>query len=244
MDKDILKLFPQKAFKLLSIKDSIRIGSLVTSSLINKQSYDEQYKKRLLQWRWQAIKMQSESITKKNSLFTKTDGEKILQIYFSQFFENDLTVHLDYRGSFTCVDQTLYWKPSRLHYKFSNQFIEGVRQLYQGFYLEDNSQFERGLKLIGIISESMNEKDKEDIIELFTQHFGEGKSGLIRFSLAKLQVSFNEIFAFFLKKDIPLNPEFAVLGVALVTLYSVLQEIPEALDVKSAFMKVDITALN
>jgi hypothetical protein len=168
---------------------------------------------------------------------SKENGEKILLIYFSHFFDNDLAIHVDYRDSFSSNNNTLLWKPSRMHYKFSLSFIEGVRKLYTGFYLDNPSQFESGLSYIGIIQPNMNQQQKDEVIELFTKYFGEGKNEAIRFSLSDLQKSFNEIFSFFIKKNIPLNPEFAVLGLALVTLYSELQKISHPLDVKGAFLK-------
>jgi hypothetical protein len=238
MDKEIFKLFPQKAFKLLSIKESIKITGLVSSSLLNKQSYNDQFQKRLLHWKLKDVTLQSENLPFNNRALTKEAGEKILSIYFSQFFENDLAIHLDYRHSFVLTEHSLLWKPSKLHYKFTNSFIDGIKDLYQGFYLNNNAQFELGLTTMGILKKGLNETEKNEVIELFTKYFGQGKVGTVHFSLKELQNSFNEIFSFFIKKDIPLNPEFAVLGLALVTLYSVLQEIPEALDVKSSFLSV------
>ncbi len=237
MDNEILKLFPQKAFKLLSIKDSIRIGSSVTSSLVNKKLYDEELQKRINHWKLPDISIVKELQISKKIPFSKNDGELILQVYFTQFFDSETSVHLDYRNAFVSAGNAIKWKPSRLQYKFSNQFLEGVRLLYSGFYFDNQIQFEQGLTKIGIIQQSASEKQKKDIIELFTKYFGDGRLNPVHFSLTKLKNSFNEIFTFFLKEDIPLNPEFAVLGIALVTLYSVLEDIPEEIDVRSSFIK-------
>ncbi|MBY0415395.1 MAG: hypothetical protein K2Q18_14580 [Bdellovibrionales bacterium] len=117
-------------------------------------------------------------------------------------------------------------------------FLEGVRNLYKGFYFDNNEQFERGLIELKMIKSSMGHDQKESVKELFYLHFGEGKNKNVKFSLSKLQDSFNVIFSHFLKEDIPLNPEFAILGVYLVTLYLTLQDIPHELDVFSAFSEV------
>jgi hypothetical protein len=238
MDNDILKMIPQKAFKLLSIKESLKVTSMVTSSMINTKAYEELFQKRLLIFKFPEIKMSQQNDQNEKIILDKLNGEKILRIYFSQFYSDDLAVHLDYRNAFTQNNKILNWKPSKLHYKFSKNFLDGVKTLYQGFYLDDKNTFLNGLKLMGIINEKMDETKKNEVVELFLLHFGDGKERPIKFSLTKLQSSFNEIFSSFIKNDIPLNPEFAVLGIALVTLYKTLEQIPEELDVKKAFLEV------
>ena len=237
MDKEILKLFPQKAFKLLSIRDSIRIGSAVTKSLIDKKKYENQYIKKEKMWKWKDIRL-SESLMQSGQIQSKEDGERILKIYFTQFFMEDIAVHLDFRADAFSYNDYFSWKPSKLHYNFSPSFIKGVRALYTGFYLDLDHQFEEGLKFLGMIKESMNDDQKKEVKELFYRHFGEGKNAPVKFSLDHLQESFNKIFSFFLKEDIPLNPEFAVLGINLVTMYLTLQNISAPLDVNSVFLEV------
>ena len=239
MDKDIMKLLPQKAFKLLSIKDSLRIGALVTKSILDKKSYDYQLQQRQLTWKYSDIILNSKSLkTTANFLKNQQNGEKILKIYFSQFFENNLAIHLDLRSNSFNSDEAFHWTPSKLHYKFSPVFINGVRTLYNGFYHDAPKQFEEGLIFLGMIKDSTEEDQKIKIKDLFYKHFGEGKSAPVKFSLLNLQNSFNAIFSFFIKEDVPLNPEFAVLGINLVTLYLTLQEIPFELDVKKCFLAV------
>lgn len=237
MDKDILKLLPQKAFKLLSMKETFRIGATVTKSILDKASYNNQFENRKSNWPWKDILL-SQPIDQPIAIGTKEDGEKILRIYFSQLFENNLVVHLDLRSGHFSSDTPFVWNPSRLHYTFSNDFRSGVQSLYIGFYKDDDALFENGLKLLGMIKPSMNDEQKKGVKKLFNEHFGEGKTGEVQFSLSKLQSSFDAIFSFFLKEDIPLNPEFAVLGINLVTLYLTLEKIPHPINVSEAFFKV------
>lgn len=237
MDKEVLKLFPQRAFKLLSIKDSLRVTGSITKSLLNQKDYLALIEQRKSSWKWNEIEINQDHSKNHKLQDTKENGENILLVYFSQFFDDNLALHVDYRDCFSSNNNILLWKPSKMHYKFSTSFIEGVRKLYSGFYLDNPSQFESGLTYIGIIQPNMNQQQKDEVIELFTKYFGEGKNEAIRFSLSDLQKSFNEIFSFFIKKNIPLNPEFAVLGLALVTLYNELQKISHPLDVKGAFLK-------
>lgn len=238
MDQDILKLLPQKAFKLLSVKETFRVGKMVTKSLLDKDSQVTNFKARKSHWKFNDIELIENNHTLKDGQLDKADGERILKIYFSQFFEKDLPVHIDLRKSSFKKEDILYWTPSKLSYRFSSQFLYGVCALYLGFYNDNVESFDSGLLKLNIANESMNSEQKKEIRELFYSHFGEGRNAPVQFSLAKLQDSFNTIFSHFLKNDIPLNPEFAVLGINLVTLYLTLQEIPEELDVSKVFKEI------
>jgi predicted unusual protein kinase regulating ubiquinone biosynthesis (AarF/ABC1/UbiB family) len=239
MDKEILKLLPQKAFKLLSIKETLRIAATVAKSIIDKKSYSQHFEQRLENWKWTDISLSSAPVKKENSKLSKSSGEKILKVYFSQFFEKNLAVHLDLRShSFVNGPEIFIWIPSKLHYCFSLKFIEGVQQLYIGFYLNDEKKFIEGLYDLQMIKKSMSEVQKSKIQNLFYKHFEEAKSGPVKFSMKNLQTSFNNIFSFFLQEDIPLNPEFALLGVNLVTLYLTLEQISGPIDVHEIFLQV------
>jgi hypothetical protein len=235
MDIELIKLLPEKAFKLISFKETLKMGERLTRLRLDKNSYERQLDKRIASWKFSDIQIVRELPDSLNSNLTKEDGEKILRIYFSQFFEKDLAVHIDFRKSSFLSSDKFYWQPSRFHYDFQADFLKGIASLYKGFYLDNNSEFESGLKLIGILNDSMTEEKKSKIIEIFYNHFSEGKTEGVQFSLKKLQESLNTIFTYFLKEDIPLNPQFAVLGLNLVTLYSTLQTIPEKLNVFGAF---------
>ncbi len=239
MDKEILKLFPKKAFKLISLKDSIRIGSLVTKSLLDSLAREDLMIERQKAWRLLDVVITPTDKTRSAIDLTAQEGEKILKVYFSQFYQEDLAVHLDFRTNSFYSDQKLHWIPSKLHFKFSPNFLKGVQTLYRGFYYENREDFSKGLELLGMIKASMNSEKKDKIMALFMDHFGEGRSSPVNFSLQNLQKSFNSIFTFFLQEDIELNPEFAVLGINLVTLYLTLEQIPFAINVKRAFFEVD-----
>jgi hypothetical protein len=237
MDKDILKLLPQKAFKLLSIKETFRIGATVTKSMLDKNSYQSQFEKRKAHWHWNDIKLTQ--VTNQAAPITKLeDGERILRIYFEQLFNNELAVHLDLRSNHFSSTDVFIWNPSKIHYTFSSDFRNGVQSLYLGFYQDDDELFEKGLKLLGMIRDSMGEDQQTEVKSLFYKHFGEGKTGTVKFSLSKLQSSFDAIFSFFLREDIPLNPEFAVLGINLVTMYLTLEKLPHSINVSEVFFKV------
>lgn len=235
MDKELLKLLPQKAFKLLSVTESLKVGSAISKSYFNTKAYEASLEKRKISWKLSDILLLDEAPYSSNEKFSKDQGEKILEVYFSQFFENNLPVHIDLRKKSFDSSKNFGWNPSKAHYTFSPSFIEGVRLLYFGFYSSNDDDYEKGLSQLGIINTNMNSDQRNDIKNLFNNHFGSGKEAPVKFSLKELQSSFNTIFSFFLKNDIPLNPEFAVLGLCLVTLYLNLEEIDYPLDVRGAF---------
>lgn len=238
MDQDILKLLPKKAFKLLSVKETLRIGTIVTKSIFDKEAYEKSFQSRVAQWRFADIRLSREIPLSKEAPLTKSDGEKVLKIYFSQFFEKELPTHIDLRKHAFGRDEIFAWTPSKLFYHFSKDFLEGICSLYVGFYNDDGEKFEAGLFKLKMINESMDSKHRSEIRDLFYKHFGEGRVAPVSFSLDRLQESFNAIFSYFLRNDIPLNPEFAVLGICLVTLYLTLQEIPESMEVNRVFLEV------
>ncbi len=235
MDKEILKLFPQKAFKLIPLKETILITTKLTASVFDKETYqismgqkskELPYKKNLI------IEKLSSNDT---FLKTKDNGEQILKIYFMQCFDPSRIIHLDLRKNHFCNSPNLRWTPSKLHYQFSHNFIDAIRELYIGFYLEEQEIFKSGLIKLGLLTTQSKPYQQNEVIELFMQHFGEGKNSAVSFSIKKLQQSFEIIFAYFLKNNISLNPEFAVFGIYLTTLYSTLENIPDKLNVKKSF---------
>lgn len=238
MDNDILKLLPKKAFDLISLSDTLKIGKQLTQSLINKNAYQASVSDRVKSLCLSDLIIVDEILANSQRPNTKIDGEKILSIYFLQFFDGHQNVHLDFRMQHFARHDQFQWMPSKLYHSFSHDFKMGVKALYIGFYLDDQQKFEEGLSLLGIIQAKMNDEKKQAVVKIFLEHFGEGKTGPVNFSLKKLQESFNKIFAHFLKEDIPLNPEFALLGAMLVTLYVTLEKIPHSLNVHNAFIEV------
>lgn len=236
--KEIIKLLPQKALKLVPLSELLKMSTQLVASLRGGEAYEKDVQKRSIDYPLENISFISKEMDTPSNKLSSQEGEQILFIYFSQIFSKNLPIHIDFRSShFHSENSVLNWRPSTLRYTFDESFLGGVRNLYRGFYENDELLFEKGLFELGMIKNEMNEELKVQIRKIITEHFSEGRSSPIQFSLKKFQNSFDEIFSFFLKNDIRLHPEFALLGVYLVTLYSTLQEIDQALDVKAAFFK-------
>lgn len=168
MDNDVLKLLPKKAFKLLSVKETFRIATTATKSVFDKDSYEYSFRNRAQKWKFDDIVLIRDHQHKAETSLNKEAGEKILKIYFSQFFEKDLPIHIDLRKSSFVLAESFYWIPSKLHYKFSQDFLDGVCSLYSGFYSNNAQMFEEGLLKLGMIRESMNGEQKNEMKELFS----------------------------------------------------------------------------
>jgi hypothetical protein len=239
--KDILKLLPQKAAKLVPFTELIKMGSKVATTAVGGESY----KQDLAQLTEAALPegvvvVPSEEGLNPSLPLLAPHGEKVLEIYFTQLFRQDASVHLDLRANyFSAQSETLLWRPSPLRYKFSAAFLISIRELYQGFYDDKPDVFDKGLEGLGMIRSSMSPEERQEIRQLLFSHFGEGRTSPVVFSVSKFQKSFDEIFSYFLKNEVPLHPEFALLGANLATLYANLQNIKAPLDVRSAFMKAD-----
>lgn len=243
--KDILKLLPQKAAKLVPFTELLKMGSKVAATAVGGESYKRDVQKLVQGGLPAGVSAVGDDEPASTEALGVLHGEKILEIYFTQLFHRESLVHLDLRGSFFAArGDILLWRPSQLRHKFSTKFLDSVCCLYQGFYHDKSEVFDVGLEGLGMIRTSMSAEKRGEIRDLLFTHFGEGRTSPIIFSLAKFQKSFDEIFSYFLKNEVPLHPEFALLGANLATLYSNLQNIKAPLDVRSAFIRAEAASLD
>lgn len=164
------------------------------------------------------------------SELTKNDGKNILKLYFILIMKSD-HVFLDFRKkhfaheSVKNSDARLIWVPGNLWAKFDPHFLEGLRQVYRGYYGNDDALFELGLEGCGLIKASWPREQKEEVKAVFLKHFSNGRTDEISFDLSILKNSFTEIFKTLLKNKITLDKNFLYLGVMLITLYMTMSEI-------------------
>ncbi len=165
-------------------------------------------------------------------------AEMVLRLYFEQLSWLDAPVHFDLRGNYFFEDEQkhLFWRPSSLSYSFAKDFLAGVKELYQGFYLENDAQFRAGLIKTKIISDADSATIKQEAFDLFQSHFATARSAPMRFELPVFRHSFSEIFMFFINNKKRLQIDFAYLGVCLTSLYLHLGHLNYELDVKQAFL--------
>jgi hypothetical protein len=163
-------------------------------------------------------------------------GQKLLEIYFLQIYTGQ-EVFLDLRKErFSAVEsQEIKWNPNGLWYKFSDNFILGIRSLYIGFYTDNEASLQAGLLQLGLLSDSMSAEANLQLRELLEGHFGQGKSAPMTFRVSHFMNSFDSLFLFLKKHKLKLSEDFLFLGVYILTLYMHLESLGQAYDASSAY---------
>ena len=170
---------------------------------------------------------------------TQDTGYSLLSLYFAQLYSPH-GVFLDLRlQHFSTVYEKTFWIPSSLFTQFSDRFRTGLLEIYRGFYLEDDSQFEQGLIQTGLLKPDWPNEKKTELITLFKSHFGESLHGEMQFDLEKFKSSFFKIGEFLLKNKMKISIDFLYLGIYLISLHLSLNEIKFSLPVQKIFKETD-----
>jgi len=155
-------------------------------------------------------------------------GQRVLEVYFHQIFHGDQTL-LDLRPERAALadesSSVLAWAPSAMWVAWKPDFLEPLRDLYRGFYEEDEQSFRGALDALDI-------RAAEDT---FRRHFGEGDQSAVSFEVAKFRDTFHEAFVRCREAGAQLHPNFLALGIYLATLYLHLEELGGTFDVRTAY---------
>lgn len=153
-------------------------------------------------------------------------GHRILAIYFAQIFAGSETI-LDLRpDSFSATEgETLRWGPKAFYVQWQPDFLAGLRDLYAGFYLDDERRFESGLHQLGL----------QDSGDALLSHLGSGDQRSVRFETSAFHTSFHDTFLACRDRGVALHRNFLALGIYLVCLYDVLESLDLEFDVRGAF---------
>jgi hypothetical protein len=113
-------------------------------------------------------------------------GQRALEVYFAQLLAGNETL-LDLR--FACWTQQAegsppVWAPRPLWLRWDPAFLDGVRELYSGFYRGDDGAYQRGVAALGLGDAGL----------LLRRHFGEGDQRAVRFDSAVFQTTFHQVF--------------------------------------------------
>ncbi|MDH3200033.1 MAG: hypothetical protein OEM15_03970 [Myxococcales bacterium] len=155
-------------------------------------------------------------------------GQQILELYFGQIFTSDHAI-LDLRAeSFAAAEEGILWRPRSIYLEWQPEFLRGLRDLYAGFYLDDDPRFERGLDGLNL----------EEAGDLLVSHLGNGDQRSVRFEMSVFQSSFHQMFLRCRDRGISLHRNFVALGTYLVCLYHVLETLDLELDVRAAFERI------
>jgi predicted unusual protein kinase regulating ubiquinone biosynthesis (AarF/ABC1/UbiB family) len=173
-----------------------------------------------------------------NLLDQKQAAEKILTLYFAQIFSpHGLFLDLS-PAHFEQKNDELNFLPSGVWTKFSPDFSEGLKYIYDGFYFEDENILHQGLIKSGLTSPKWPEADRQKLAELFKSNFGASITGEMSFDLESFKESFLKIADFMLIKKVHISTDFLYLGIALVTMYSSLEKTRAKVNVKEVYTNV------
>jgi len=156
---------------------------------------------------------------------TREEGQEVLRLYFLQILKSDTWI-LDFRRQ-SFRSAPFRWVPSPYFLDTSGEYAESIRNLYAGFYGEDEARFSQSLEVLNLTPAR----------KALEEHFGIHSQTAIRFELQKFQMTFANIFRLCAEAERKLHPEFAVLGILLLTLYENLEPSGETFDVRGAYLE-------
>lgn len=153
------------------------------------------------------------------------DGQMLLELYFHQLYAEGPTF-IDLRAErFDGTAEPAVWGVLPYYVDWEGTFIDGVRQMYRGFYRGDDAAFEAAVARVGL----------EGTGELFREHFGGDDQEEVSFDLATFRETFHKILSRCKERGLKLHPNFIPLGVYLASLYEHLEEAGGSYDVRAAF---------
>ena len=158
----------------------------------------------------------------------ETRGQRLLALYFHQLYAGG-PVLLDLRPErFEAGIEQLRWNPKPLWYRFDEDFLGAMREIYAGFYAGDDARFEAGLDRV----------DLRCAEGTFLQHFGAGDQRAVAFDVASFTETFHQTFLSCRDGGASLHRDFIPLGLYLATLYVHLEELGGTFDVRAAFDRI------
>jgi len=153
-----------------------------------------------------------------NSL-PEQQGQLILKLYFAAII-GPKPCFIDLRSNgFSSDQEGLLWNPQPWVFGFSNDFRLALQHIYQGFYEEQPTLFEEGLRALKL----------EHSKDVFLSIFGHVKQDSMYFRLPDFRNSFHQIFLSCRKHGTSLHPEFLPLGLLLFSLYEHAEKLDVAL---------------
>lgn len=233
--KELSKHIPAVLFETVEWSELASEIPKISRRIIQKDGYEElfnSYKNQLLVEKICVREMLSGDLELSHAM-----GERILTLYFAQVY-SDQGVFLDLRSShFASDDQFLEWHPNGLWVKFDPSFLKGLREVYEGFYLENEELYYKGLLEIGLLREDFSIDDKKILADIFKKQFGNSLHEDIKFEMDHLNQSMIKMSEFMLNKKLKISKDFLYLGIYLVTMYSTLEKINAKLPVKAIYLK-------
>lgn len=232
--KEIFQHLPDNLSDLISWREMLGEVTSLSNKLLTKKGAAEA-RSELMPLLKNEIELVNEL---SNGSLDQKNGERILKLYFLQIMKSK-KMFLDLRPKhFSGEEDKLLWDPNGLWASLDLDFAEGIRMVYKGYYQNDDELFAAGLEKSRLIKNEWPNDKKQEVVEVFKTHFSNGRGEKVTFTMAGFQKSFTEIFKTLVNNKIKLDKNFLYLGIMLVTLYMLLDQIGGAYDVSKIFNEV------
>jgi hypothetical protein len=159
-----------------------------------------------------------------------SNGAELLAFFFFQIYAGS-SLFLDLRESrfFRVEGENAVWfQPLPLWTVWQSDFVDGIRQLYDGFYGDNDARFEQAARALGI-------GPAQDV---FRRAFGGARKHACEYSVAAFRSTFHEVFLRCRDARVSFHPDFITLGIAIATLYDHLESLGGSYDVAAEFQRV------
>jgi hypothetical protein len=236
--KELVKHVPTVLFEVVEWKILASELPKLSRRLLNKEGYPELFDQQAKFLSALNIHLVTELSHQKEAQNKQLLAQNILALYFAQllsphgFFLDLGPTHFEMKNN------GLHFAPSGLWTKFDQTFSKGLKDIYDGFYLEDEDLFHKGLIQSGLTSNKWPSEDRLKLAELFKSHFGASLTSEMSFDLKTFKASFFKIADFMLEKKVTISTDFLYLGIGLITLYSSLESLGEKINVKEVYLNV------
>ncbi len=236
--KELTKHVPTILFQVVEWSELASELPKISKRIIQKEGHSHLFDKLSDYLKPINVQLTHENLQPEKVVFDKWAGKKWLELYFAQLFSPS-GLFLDLRAANFATDKpTLKWKPTGLWTQFNEEFRLGLLDVYDGFYLEDEELYYKGLTEVGLISPDWPDTDKKKLGDLFKAQFGKASSSEVNFEMGHFQASMFKTFNFILTKKGKITKDFLYLGIYLVTLYASLSETKEELPVKEIYLNM------
>jgi predicted unusual protein kinase regulating ubiquinone biosynthesis (AarF/ABC1/UbiB family) len=236
--KELSKHVPTVLFQTVEWSELASELPKISRRIIQKEGYEELFHTQKELLHPYCIDLTDTQIVQTKKPSDRAAGEKILTLYFTQLFSPH-GLFIDIRSTNFSEEGThLKWHPTGLWTQFDDKFRQGLLDVYEGFYLQNDELYLSGLSEIGLLKESFTAEERKELGDIFRDQFGKAIEEDQKFELEHFKDSIIRMSNFMLSKKVKISKDFLYLGIYLVTMYSTLEEINAALPVKQIYLDV------
>jgi len=236
--KELSKHVPTVLFQTVEWSELASELPKISRRIIQKDGYEELFHTQKELLHPYCIDLTDAQVIQTTPPNDRAAGEQILTLYFTQLFSPQ-GLFIDLRSAnFSKEGSHLKWHPTGLWTKFDEKFRQGLLDVYEGFYLQNDDLYLSGLYEIGLLKDSFTAEEKKELGDIFRDQFGKALDEDQKFELEHFKDSIIRMSNFMLSKKVKISKDFLYLGIYLVTMYSTLEQTNAKLPVKQIYLDV------